>query len=46
MVAAVTAVAAVVSRESFRFPSLVAGNNLNLSERWDRWEPSEQVSNV
>ncbi len=33
LVAAVTAVAAAVSRAAFLFPSLVAGNNLNLGER-------------
>jgi hypothetical protein len=27
-------VAAVVSQAPFRFPSLVAGNDLNLGERW------------
>ena len=37
LVAAVTAAAAAVSRASFRFPSLVAGNDLNLGERWGRW---------
>jgi hypothetical protein len=35
LVAAATAAAAAVSRASFCFPSLVAGNNLNLGERWD-----------
>ncbi len=35
---AVTAAAVAVSRESFSFPSsLVAGNNLNLGERWSQW---------
>jgi hypothetical protein len=34
LVAVVTAAAAVVLQASFRFPSLVAGNNLNLGERW------------
>ncbi len=34
--AAVTAAAAAVSQAAFRFPSLVAGNNLNLGERWGR----------
>jgi hypothetical protein len=34
--AAATAAAAAVSREAFRFPSLVAGNDLNLGERWGR----------
>ncbi len=40
---AVTAAAAAVSLAAFRFPSLVAGNDLNLVERWgrgrlqDRW---------
>ena len=43
VLAAVTAAAAAVSRVSFRFPCLVAGNDLNLGERWgrgclqDRW---------
>ncbi len=36
LVAAVTAAATAVSRASFRFPSLVAGNDLNLGERWGR----------
>ena len=36
LVAAVTAAAAAVSRASFRFPCLVAGNDLNLGERWGR----------
>ncbi len=36
LVAAVTAAAAVVSLAAFRFPSLVAGNNLNLGEGWGR----------
>jgi hypothetical protein len=36
LVAAVTAVAAVVLRAAFCFPSLVAGNDLNLGERWGR----------
>ena len=36
LVAAVTAAAAAVSRVSFRFPCLVAGNDLNLGERWGR----------
>jgi hypothetical protein len=31
---AVTAAAAAVSRASFSFPSLVAGNDLHLGERW------------
>jgi hypothetical protein len=30
------AVTAVVSRASLCFPSLVAGNDLNLGERWGR----------
>jgi hypothetical protein len=34
--AAVTAAAAAVSRVAFSFPSLVAGNDLNLGERWGR----------
>ncbi len=34
--AAVTAAVAVVLQASFRFPSLVPGNNLNLGERWGR----------
>jgi hypothetical protein len=34
LVAAVSA--AAVSRVSFRLPSLVAGNDLNLGERWCR----------
>ncbi len=34
--AAVTAAAAAVSRAAFRFSSLVAGNDLNLGERWGR----------
>ncbi len=34
--AAVTAAAAAVSRAAFRFPSLVAGNDLNLGEIWGR----------
>ncbi len=34
LVVAVTA--AAVSRVSFRLPSLVAGNDLNLGERWGR----------
>ncbi len=33
LAAAVTAAAAVVQQASFRFPSLVAGNALNLGER-------------
>ncbi len=43
LVAAVTAAAAAVSRASFRFPRLVAGNDFNLGEGWgrgclqDRW---------
>ncbi len=39
LVAAVTAAAVAVSRASFCFPSLqvVAGNDLNLGERWGRW---------
>ncbi len=43
LVAAVTAAAAAVSRAAFHFPSLVAGNDLNLGEGWgrgclqDRW---------
>jgi hypothetical protein len=43
LVAAVTAAAAAVSRAAFHFPSLLAGNNLNLGEGWgrgclqDRW---------
>ncbi len=36
LVASVTAEAAAVSRAAFRFPCLVAGNNLNLGERWSR----------
>ncbi len=36
LAAVVTAAAAVVSRASFCFPSLVAGNDLNLGERWGR----------
>jgi hypothetical protein len=32
LVAAVTAAAAAVSRAAFRFPSLLAGNDLNLGE--------------
>ncbi len=37
LVAAVTAAAAAVSaRAAFRFPSLVAGNDLHLGERWGR----------
>ncbi len=36
LVAAVTAAAAAVSRAAFRFPSRVAGNDLNLGERWGR----------
>jgi hypothetical protein len=36
LVASVTAAAAAVSRAAFCFPSLVAGNNLNLGERWSR----------
>ena len=36
LVAAVIAAAAVVSRAAFRIPSLVAGNDLNLGERWGR----------
>jgi hypothetical protein len=36
LVAAMTAAAAAVLRVSFRFPCLVAGNDLNLGERWDR----------
>ncbi len=37
LVAAVTdAAAAAVSLASFCFPSLVAGNDLNLGERWGR----------
>ncbi len=38
LVAAVTVAAAAVSRASFRFPSLVASNDLpvNLGERWGR----------
>jgi hypothetical protein len=41
---AVTVAAAVVQQASFRFPSLVAGNNLNFGEGWcrgclqDRWQ--------
>ncbi len=35
LAAAVTAAVTVVSLASFRFPSLVAGNDLNL-ERWGR----------
>ncbi len=49
LVAAVTADAAAVSLESFHFPSLVAGNNLNLGERWGRGclqVRSGQVTNV
>ncbi len=34
LAAAATAAAATVSLVSFRFPSLVAGNDLNLGERW------------
>ena len=34
LAAGVMAAAAAVSRASFRFPSLVAGNDLNLDERW------------
>jgi hypothetical protein len=43
LVVAVTAAAAAVSLCAFRFPSLSAGNNLNLGEGWgrgclqDRW---------
>jgi hypothetical protein len=36
LAAAVSAAALVVPQASFRFPSLVAGNNLNLGERWGR----------
>ncbi len=36
LVSAVTAAAAAVSQVAFHFPSLVAGNELNLSERWGR----------
>ncbi len=36
LMAAVTAAAAAVSRVAFHFPSLVAGNHLNLGERWGR----------
>jgi hypothetical protein len=36
LVVAVTAAAAVVSQEAFHFPSLLAGNDLNLGERWGR----------
>ncbi len=36
LAAAVTAAAAVVPQASFQFPSLVAGNDLNPSERWGR----------
>jgi hypothetical protein len=36
LVAAVTAAAAAVSRAAFRFPCLVAGNDLNLGEGWGR----------
>ncbi len=36
LVAAVMAAAAAVSRVAFRFPSLVAGNDLNLGEGWGR----------
>ena len=34
LAAAVTAAEAASSRASFRFPSLVVGNDLNLGERW------------
>ncbi len=37
LVAVVKAAAVAVSRVSFRFPSLVVGNDLNLGERWGRW---------
>jgi hypothetical protein len=36
LVAAVTAAAVAVSREAFCFPSLLAGNDLNLGEGWGR----------
>ncbi len=34
LAAVATAAVAVVPQASFHFPSLVAGNNLNLGERW------------
>ncbi len=39
LVAAVTAAAAAaaVSRAAFHFPSLLAGNDLNLGEGWGSW---------
>ncbi len=49
LVVAVTAAAAAVSRVAFRFPSLLAGNNLNLGEGWGRGclqVRSGQVTNV
>jgi hypothetical protein len=36
LLAAVTAAAAAVSRAAFHFPSLLAGNDLNLGDGWGR----------